>query len=106
MVLILRAAALAGGIAVLFAVIPATAATDAFTAACTARGKASAAHCACESKLARGSLNAGEQAAMIRAMKGDTDGFRAAVAAMGSEGAQGFIAKMKKLQARTESDCR
>ena len=106
MLLNLRAAAVAVGVALLFSVIPAAAATDAFAAACTARGKASAAHCACESKLARGSLNAGEQAAMIRAMKGDTDGFRAAVAAMWSEGAQGFVAKMKKLQARTESDCR
>jgi hypothetical protein len=56
--------------------------------------------------LARGSLNAREQAVMIRAMKGDSEGSRAALAAMGQEAMQAFGAKMKKLQARTEAECR
>lgn len=102
---ILRAAAVAGGFALLFSA-PSAQAADAFADACAARGKASAAHCACESKLARSALNAKEQAAMIRAMKGDADGFRAAVAAMGADASQAFVGKMRKLQARTEAECR
>lgn len=99
------AAATAAGFALLLSAAPAMAA-DAFADACVSRGKSSAAHCACESKLARASLSAREQSAMIRAMKGDADGFRAAVAAMGPEPTQAFVAKMKKLQARAETECR
>src|SRR4051794_33439328 len=103
MISISSAAAAAAGFAFLCFGGPALAATDAFAEACTARGKANAAHCACESKLARSALSAREQAAMIRAMKGDTEGFRAAVTEMGAGAAQGFVAKMQKLQARTEA---
>ena len=101
----LRAAAMAAALVMLSSAAPALAA-DAFADACTARGKATASRCACQSKLARGSLNAQEQVAMIRAMSGDTDGFRAAIAAMGPAPAQGFVAKMKTLQSRTEAECR
>ena len=102
----LRAAALAAAFVIPGALAPTLAADDAFTAACVARGKASAAHCACESTLARGALTAGDQAAMIRAMRGDAEGFRAAVAAMGAAPAQAFVAKVRTLQARTETACR
>jgi len=99
------AAATAAGFALLLSAAPAMAA-DAFAEACVARGKSSAAHCACESKLARASLNAKELSAMIRAMKGDSEGFRKAVAAMGTAPTQAFVAKMKKLQSRTDAECR
>jgi hypothetical protein len=99
------AAAAAAGFALFLSASPASAA-DAFADACVSRGKSSAAHCACESKLARASLNAKEQSAMIRAMKGDSDGFRAAVAAMGAKPTEVFVAKMKKLQTRAEAECR
>jgi|LauGreDrversion4_2_1035121.scaffolds.fasta_scaffold79101_2 hypothetical protein len=81
-------------------------AADAFTQACTARGTASASHCACEAKLARASLNQREQSAMIRAMKGDTDGFRTAVSAMGEAGSKEFIAKIRTLKTQTDQMCR
>jgi hypothetical protein len=81
-------------------------AADAFTQACTARGTASESHCACEARLARASLNQREQAAMIRAMKGDTDGFRAAVSAMGEAGSKDFIAKIRTLKTQTDRTCR
>jgi hypothetical protein len=99
------AAATAAGFALFLTAAPAMAA-DAFADACVSRGKSSAAHCACESKLARASLNPKEQSAMIRAIKGDSEGFRAAVAAMGAAPTQAFVAKMKKLQTRTEAECR
>jgi hypothetical protein len=102
----LRAAAIAAGFALPSSFAPAVAAPDAFAEACVSRGKSSAAHCACESKLARGALDAREQAAMIRAMRGDSDGFRASVAAMGQAPAQAFVGKMQKLQTRTEAECR
>jgi hypothetical protein len=105
MFLNLRAAAMAAAIALLSTAAPAVAADD-FADACSARGKSNVSRCACQSKLARGALNVQEQAAMIRAMKGDTDGFRAAIAAMGPAPAQGFVAKMKTLQSRTEAECR
>lgn len=101
----LRAPALAAGCLFSFAYSPAQSAPDAFAEACAARGKASAAHCACESKLARTTLDAREQAAMIRAMKDDAEGFRAAVAALGEAKLQGFVAKMRKLEARTKAEC-
>jgi hypothetical protein len=99
------AAAAAAGFVLFLSAAPVTAA-DAFADACVARGKSSAAHCACESKLARASLNAKERSAMIRAIKGDSEGFRTAVAAMGTEPTKAFVAKMKKLQTRTDAECR
>ncbi|MDB5641909.1 MAG: hypothetical protein JWN07_1226 [Hyphomicrobiales bacterium] len=106
MMMLLRAAALAAAFVIPLSSVATLAAGDAFAEACVARGKASVSHCACESKLARASLKAGEQAAMIRAMKGDTEGFRTAIAAMGTAPAQAFVGKMKKLQARSDAECR
>ncbi len=99
-----RAAALAAGV-FLWSSAPVLA-SDAFTQACTARGTASASHCACEAKLARASLNQREQSAIIRAMKGDTDGFRTAVSAMGEAGSKEFIAKIRDLKTQTDRVCR
>jgi hypothetical protein len=108
MTMSLHAAVLAAAFAIPAALAPtlSLAAGDTFAEACVARGTSSAVHCACESKLARGSLKSAEQAAMIRAMTGDMDGFRAAISAMGAEAAQAFVGRMKMLQARTDSECR
>ncbi len=85
---------------------PAVAApTDAFAAACVARGAKQSA-CACQAKLARGGLDAAERNAAVSAMRGDSGAARQQLAAMGEAKAKAFAGKMQKLGQRAKAECR
>lgn len=106
----MRAVALAAAIAAGFA-SPVSgaerkpAAPDDFAKACVARGKSSPQRCACESKLARATLDAAERSAMIRGISGDQAGFQTALARMDDVKRRGFTGKMQQLQARSAREC-
>lgn len=80
------------------------AATDAFSAACEARGTAPAS-CACQAKLARASLDKNEIGAAVAGMRRDEAGFRKAVAAMGENKAARFKAKLGTLGQKARETC-
>lgn len=82
----------------------ASAAPDSFAAACEARG-ASAASCACQSKLAKASLDKAETRAAVAGMKRDNDGFQKAVAAMGAAKAERFRTKLAALGQQARQAC-
>lgn len=82
----------------------ASAAPDAFAAACESRG-ASQASCACQSKLAQASLDKAETRAAIAGMKRDDASFRKAVASMGEAKAGAFRTKLAALGQQARQTC-
>jgi hypothetical protein len=80
------------------------AAPDPFTAACMARGGREGA-CLCQSKLARGGLNATERKAALAGLREGKDALKREVDAMGPARAKAFGDKMQALGRRAQAEC-
>jgi hypothetical protein len=80
--------------------------SEPFTAACMTKKNATALKCACQSKLARASLDTREQQVALSGLRGDKAGFEKQVKAMKPESARILFAKMDKLGVQSRSECR
>lgn len=77
-----------------------------FVAACIAQKKFTPSGCACQAKLARATLDRGEQQAALSALRGDKEAFARQMRAFGAAKAKVFVGKMDTLSVRSRAECK